>query len=143
MPKILALLIIIPLSSLSITGYSNVLAGQSKNRLIVYYFHRTVRCPSCILLEELTRDAVKSGFEPEMKNGRVELKIINVDDSTNAHFEAHYNLSVQSVILSMVVNGDEKKWKNLDHVWEYLHEEDKLIHYIQNEIHLYLNGAKG
>jgi len=48
-------------------------AGQPDDRLIVYYFHRTVRCPSCILLEELTHYAVRSGFGPQIKNGRIEL----------------------------------------------------------------------
>lgn len=107
-------------------------AAQSK--LMVYYFHRTMRCPSCLLLEELTKQAVSSGFEKELKTGRIELKIINIDEPAQAHFEKDYALEFQSVVLSSVENGKETSFKNLPLIWDYLEDEDKLVSYILNEI---------
>ena len=129
-----ALILFIPFYlSMSVTG----LAGQPDKKLIVYYFHRTVRCPSCLLLEDLTRHAVRSGFGPQIKTGQIELKVINIDKPDNSSFEKHYHLQFQSVVLSEVVNGDEIRWKNLASIWDYLHEEDKFFDYIQKEIHLF------
>lgn len=118
-------------------------AGEPDDKLIVYYFHRTVRCPSCTLLEELTRYTVTSGFDAEIKNGRIELKVLNIDEPRNFFFEEHYDLPFQSVVVSRVVNGNETKWKNLTRVWDYLHEEGKFTDYVQKEIKLFLQESKG
>lgn len=117
--------------------------AQSGAKLVIYYFHRTVRCPSCILLEDLTRYAVNSSFNPEIENGQLELKVINIDEPNNSNFENHYNLSFQSVIVSKASSGVENKWKNFTQIWEYLHEEDKFMNYLQREIRLLLNECKG
>lgn len=105
-----------------------------QSKLMVYYFHRTVRCPSCLLIEDMAKQAVSSGFESELKSGRIELKIINIDEPAQAHFEKDYALEFQSVVLSSVKNGKETSWKNLPLIWDYLEDEDKLMTYIQNEI---------
>lgn len=110
-------------------------ADTPENSVTVYYFHRTLRCPSCLLLEELTREAVLSGFETELKDGRLRFVIVNLDEGDHEHFVKDYGLSFQSVVLSKIENGKEKEWKRLDKVWEILHEETKLIEYIQEEIH--------
>lgn len=116
-------------------------AGQHDDKLIVYYFHRTVRCPSCMLLEELTRYAVRSGFSAQIKTGQIELKVINIDEPDNSWLEEHYNLQFQSVVLSEVVNGDEMRWKNLARVWDYLHEEDRFMDYVQKEIRVFIENT--
>ena len=136
--KDLSVFILLCLLSLSVTA----LAKAFDDKLIVYYFHKTFRCPSCILLEELTHDAVKSGFSTDIKTGRIELKVVNLDEPGNAFFEDHYQLEFQSVVLSWVVNGQETRWKNLSRVWDYLHEEDKFFEYIQKEISLFIENKK-
>jgi hypothetical protein len=138
MKKYRSVFILLCLLSLSVT----TLANASDDKLVVYYFHKTFRCPSCILLEELTHDAVKSGFGPDINAGRIELKVVNLDEPGNAFFENHYQLEFQSVVLSWVVNGQETRWKNLSRVWDYLHEEDKFFDYIQKEISLFIKNKK-
>ena len=110
------------------------LATKSGDALVVYYFHGNVRCPSCLLLEELTRSTVEFYLGEEMKTGRISLKIINTDKPDNAHFTEDYDLSVQSVVLSQVQNGGEKSWKKLDRLWELLHDEEVLVEYMKGEI---------
>lgn len=113
-------------------------ADPSGDKLIVYYFHRTVRCPSCTLLEEITREAVRSGFAPELSARRIEFMAVNVDDAAHAHYLDDYSLSVQSVVLAEMENGIQKRWKKLDRVWALLHQEEQLVGYIQEEIRLSL-----
>ena len=105
-----------------------------QKKVTVYYFHRTMRCPSCLLIEELTKQEVSSGFEQELKQGRIDLQVINIDEPAQAHFEKDYALEFQSVILSTVENGKETSWKNLPEIWDYLDDEDKFISYIQDSI---------
>lgn len=137
--------VLIALVVLMIFGFADVVAGPPQNNtsmVIVYYFHRTVRCPSCLLLEELTRDAVEIGFARELDNGKVTMKAINVDEKDNEHFVDDYNLSVQSVVLSQVEHGKEKRWKDLDRAWTLLEDQEQLWEYLQKEIRSFLMGIQ-
>lgn len=114
------------------------IASADKDSVVVYYFHRTARCPSCLRLEELTREAITSGFEKNFGNGKIRFISINLDEADHEHFVNDYGLSVQSVVVSELENGKEKQWKRLDQVWDFLHDELHLVEYIQKEIHIYL-----
>jgi hypothetical protein len=111
-----------------------------KKKLIVYYFHGNYRCHSCTMIENLTTQAVESGFGDEIKSGRVEMKVINVETPGNEHFAEDYKLYTKSVILSDLKNGKETAWKNLDKVWTLLRDQGAFIDYIQKEIKTILQG---
>ena len=107
--------------------------------IVVYYFHRTIRCPSCLLLEEITRETIAFRFDRELENGDIKFEIVNVDEEENEHYVEHYDLSVQTIVVSKIENGQEKQWKKLDKVWSFLHDEGRTFEYIQEEIISYLN----
>ncbi len=133
--------VLIVLFLLMISGCSGVPAGQPQaqnSAVVVYYFHRTIRCPSCTLLEEITHETVEFGFGKEMDSGRICMTVINLDEKANEHFVNDYNLSAQSVVVSEVKNGKEQRWKNLDQVWTLIGDEGQLREYIQKEIKGYL-----
>ena len=136
----LSVFIILVLQVISILSLANAEALHAPKRvIIVYYFHRTIRCPSCTLLENMTREAVVYGFEKELNSGRVKIAVINVDLKANEHFITDYNIDAQSVIVSEMVNGKEKRWKNLDQAWTLLGDEGRLWQYLLGEIESYLN----
>ncbi len=106
--------------------------------LVVYYFHRTLRCPSCLTIEEWTKRAVNDGFPVELDAGRVVMKTANLDEPVNAHFNEDYRLNTQSVVLSDTRDGRETRWKNLEEVWELLDDQEKFLEYIRAEIREFL-----
>lgn len=109
-------------------------AEKQPHTLIVYYFHGNFRCQSCATIEKLTRQAVTTGFADQLESGRIELKIVNVEETPNEHYSKDYKLYTKSVILSDVKNGKEASWKNLEQVWTKLNNENQFIDYIQSEI---------
>jgi len=109
-------------------------ATTQERKLIVYYFHGNFRCHSCTMIENLTKQAVNSGFGDQLKNGRVELKIINIEETGNEHYVDDYKLYTKSVVVSDVKNGKEASWKNLDKVWTLLGSDDKFMEYIKTEV---------
>jgi hypothetical protein len=116
-------------------------ATQSAQRkLVVYYLHGTYRCPSCNKIESLTKEAVQEGFAQAIAKGRVELRVLNVEEPGNEHFVQDYKLYTKSVVLSDLKDGKELKWKNLEQVWTLLGNETKFIDYIQKEMKSYLEG---
>jgi hypothetical protein len=117
------------------SGFGSVhSANAPDDKVVVYYFHRTIRCHSCNLLEEITRETVRLCFEREAAKGSVELKIVNMDDPDKAHYIKYFKLPYQSIVLEKREKGTVKTWKRLDKVWDHLNEQHKMIVYIESEI---------
>lgn len=113
---------------------------NKNNKIIVYYFHGTMRCPTCHMLETLTKTEVETAFSDAIKKGNLEWKMVNTEEKGNEHFEADYNLYTKSVIISKVKDGKELSWKNLDKIWQLVHEEEKYRQYIRGEVQACLGG---
>jgi len=113
-------------------------APQSSRKVIAYYFHGKVRCRSCILIESYTKEAIYRDFGNELKTGRLEWRLVNVEEADNKHFIKDYKLYTKSVIIVDVQDNRQIRWKNLEKVWEILHEKDMFFNYIRDEIRAYL-----
>jgi len=111
----------------------------TEHQVIVYYFHGKFRCRTCKRIEQLTKEAVTESFANEIRTGLVEMKVINVDEKENSHFSKDYQLFTRSVVISDIVKGKEIQWKNLQKVWELVHNEEAFKEYIRNEIKAYLS----
>ena len=114
---------------------------NTNGKIIVYYFHNNMRCPTCYKLENYAKAEVESAFADAIKKGKLEWKTVNVDDKGNEHFTDDYKLYSKSVIISIVKDGKEASWKNLDKIWELVREQDKYREYIRNEVKACLEGT--
>ncbi|HAJ80057.1 MAG TPA: hypothetical protein DCO75_09830 [Fibrobacteres bacterium] len=127
--------------SVIVTKDSTVKAPAVSNRsIIVYYFHGNVRCPTCFKLESFAKSEVEADFADAIKEGTLVWKTVNVEDKGNEHFNDDYKLYTKSVIISTVKDGKQASWKNLDKIWEYVHEEPRYRDYIKNEVKACLEG---
>lgn len=116
-------------------------AGQRLDRVVVYYFRATARCPSCITIENYTREAVQNGFPEALKDGRLQWLVVNVEEPGNGHFIRDYRLYTQSVVVVEIKGGKQTRWKNLDQVWGLLGDRAAFIGYVQKEVGAYLKGV--
>lgn len=121
------------------TGSGKV-TPQAAHKIIAYYFHGTARCPSCIKIEAYTKETIQGDFAQAIKNGRLEWRVINVDEPGNEHFTKDYQLYTKSVVISDTQAGKQIKWKNLEKVWEFLHDKTAFRNYIRSEVNAYLKG---
>lgn len=124
-------------------GKENLLgtAGQRPDRVVVYYFRATARCPSCITIENYTREAVESGFSDALGDGRLQWRVVNVEEPGNSHFIRDYRLYAQSVVVVEIKNGKQVRWKNLEQIWNLLGDKAAFIGYVQKEVGAYLKGV--
>ena len=110
----------------------------SGNHIIVYYFHGNFRCATCHGIENYTKEAIDNNFQKELKNGQLEFKAINTEKPQNRHYMKDYNLYTKSVVLSLVKNGKEVKFKNLEKVWECVRDKKRFESYVREETAAYL-----
>ncbi|MDH7515948.1 MAG: nitrophenyl compound nitroreductase subunit ArsF family protein [Bacteroidota bacterium] len=115
-------------------------ADPPKTKIIVHYFHGTVRCKTCLTIEAYTKEAVELFFSREISNKSLVFLPENIDEEKNAHYIDEFQLISSSVVLEAVRDGKRMKWKLLPKVWELVHEKNKFFDYIANETREFMRG---
>ncbi|RPI17723.1 MAG: hypothetical protein EHM58_08160 [Ignavibacteriae bacterium] len=115
---------------------------QVNRRIIVYYFHATTRCVTCINIENYTQEVVNTKFRKEMKNKKVYFKSVNFETSPDEHIIEKFNLTSSSVILAMYEGKKRITWKNLEDVWDLEHDKEQFSNYIEDELKHFLKKLK-
>jgi hypothetical protein len=99
---------------------------------VAYYFHGTFRCRTCHKLEQYSREAIETNFKDALVSGKLEFKVINVEDRGNEHYARDYQLYTKSLILSLVNDGEELKWINLDKIMKYVGDKQRFFDYVKS-----------
>ena len=110
-------------------------------QVIAYYFHGSFRCPTCYKLEQYSKEAIETNFKDALASGKLEFKVINVEDKGNEHFVNDYQLYTKSLVISLTENGKEVKSKNLTKIWDYVGNKQKFFDYVTVEINNFLKGS--
>jgi hypothetical protein len=133
---ILAFLVIIAVASAGAVLAINPASAEqtSTAKVIAYYFHGTMRCPTCHKLEQYSKEAIETNFKDALASGKLEFKVINVEDKGKGHYTNDYQLYTKSLILSLVKDGKQVKWKNLDKIWEYVGNKQRFIDYVKSGV---------
>lgn len=71
----------------------------------VYYFHYTKRCVTCNAVEDETKMVMETFYGNEMKQGKIEFKSINLDESDGKNLAKSLRVSGQTLLL---VKGKKK-----------------------------------
>jgi hypothetical protein len=132
----LVLLAAAALSSLGIffSPLAQAVEDAKGAHVIVYYFHGTMRCPTCHKLEQYSRETIEANFKDTLASGKLEFKVVNVEDKGNEHYGKDYQLYTKSLILSLLKDGKETKWINLNKIWEYVGNKERFIDYVKSGV---------
>ena len=125
---------------------SNVEASSvpvSDSGVVAYYFYGNYRCASCRAIEAYTKEALELYFSDEIASGKLELRVVNVEEKGNEHFVNDYKLYTKSVVLSKIEGGKEVNYKNLEGVWQYLRNKQQFFDYVKKETGAFLAGGGG
>ena len=116
--------------------------GKSSARVIAYYFHGSFRCPTCRKLEQYSREAIETNFKDDLASGKLEFKVVNVEDKGNEHYGSDYQLYAKSLVLSLAKGGKETKWKNMDKIWEYVGNKQRFLDYVTSGVADFIKEAQ-
>jgi thiol-disulfide isomerase/thioredoxin len=113
-------------------------ADAPKNRVVVMYFHRTQRCPTCLKMGSYTEEAVKTGFAKEIQAGKVSFHYIDFQNEQNAAFTTAYNISGPTLIVAKANGEKVAEFKNLQEMWTKVRDKDAFLEYVRTNIKDYL-----
>jgi thiol-disulfide isomerase/thioredoxin len=112
-------------------------ADTPKDRVIAMYFHRTERCPTCQKMGAYSEEAVKQAFAEQLKDGTVEFRNVDFQDSTNARLAKGYKIQGPTLIVAKIENNRVAAYKDLDGIWERVGDKPKFLEYVQENITAY------
>lgn len=125
------------------TGRLAAAEAATPDRVVVYYFHTTQRCPTCRRIESWSGTALAAAFNDQLADSSLVFRPVNVDEKGNEHFVRDYGLYTKSLIVSDVKDGAELGWENLQKVWEYSGNQEKFFAYVQGEVRKHLAALTG
>jgi len=134
MRKIFVLISILSVFLCGSFAFAQDAVNKSTSRVIAYYLHGTFRCPTCHKLEQYSKEAIETNFKDALASGKLEFKVINVEDKGNEHYTKDYQLYTKSLILSLIKDGKEAKWINLDKIWEHVGNKEGFIDYVKSRV---------
>lgn len=119
-PPLLPLMFLILLAFfLSLTVAVPAKASETVERevVVVYYFHGTVRCETCLFIEAMTEGTLRADFPEKLLNGSLVWRTLSVGLPENAHFVKDFDLETNElVVLSQHKNG-HTTWEKIPDIW--------------------------
>ncbi|MHC4550768.1 MAG: nitrophenyl compound nitroreductase subunit ArsF family protein [Planctomycetota bacterium] len=107
--------------------------GTARRQVMVYYFHGDRRCQTCNRIEAYAEEALRSAFPDAWASGALAWRTVNIDDAANEHFRERYGLFTSTLVLSRVVGGEERDWRDLDEVWHLVGDKTAFCAYVRRE----------
>jgi len=107
--------------------------------VLIYNFHVTNRCPSCIAIEDATTKTLKTYFAAELKQGRIKRQVLNVDDEANSKIAEKYEAFGSGCFVTRVYKGKETTTDLTGDGFKYAkNKEERFIEILKNKISEYL-----
>jgi hypothetical protein len=107
------------------------------DRVVIMYFHRTQRCPTCLRMGSYSEEAVAEGFAKQTKAGTVEFHYIDFQDEGNAKLTAGYKVGGPTLIVAQVIGNKVKQYKNLTEIWEKNSDKAEFLKYVRDSVTAY------
>lgn len=78
-------------------------------KVLVYYFHASHRCATCIAIEKAIDEVLAESFSVEVKTGTLKLEKINADDEANNAICEKYEAFGTALFVTRVRGNEETK----------------------------------
>jgi hypothetical protein len=131
------------LGALPMPSVTNGPTTNAPSQLVIaYYFHGTVRCETCLKIEQQAREVIERQFKPELDAQRLVFKPVNYDLPENAHFLLDYKLPCPSLVLVRQKDGKDAQWTLLGDTWQLVDDPVKFNGYIETEVNKFLSCQK-
>ena len=111
--------------------------------ILVYYFHNTFRCLTCLTMENMAEELIRDEFAADLECGVLAWRSVNLQEMEYEYFKDRYSLDGPSLVIVEWGENKEVRWKNLKRIWELADDPAKYQEYVRGELAVYLNGEPG
>ena len=109
------------------------------DKVVVYYFHNTRRCATCMGIQQAIEDTIDDSFSKDVDAGMLDFKELNMEEAANKKLVDQFQLSFGTMIVAAEAGGKTRKFENAGKVWELAQSPVELRQYIEKSIRNGLN----
>ena len=109
-------------------------ADVPKDRVVVMYFHRTERCPTCKKMGSYSDEAVKGAFKEQIKKGTVSFHFIDFLDKKYEKLAKGYRIEGPALIVAKIADNKVAKFANLEDIWTKVGDKPAFMKYVQDSV---------
>jgi hypothetical protein len=99
----------------------------------VYVFHSTNRCYSCVTMGQYAKATIEEFFQPELRDGKIEFKEINVDLPANKEVATKFKAVGSSLFLNAIIDGKDNIEEEAQ-AWRLLSNEQNFRNYLSDKL---------
>ncbi len=99
----------------------------------VYAFHSTARCYACVIMGQYAKATVDENFAPELKDGKIEFREINVDLPENREVAKKFKAVGSSLFLNAIIDGEDNIREEVQ-AWRLLGNKQAFSDYLSEKI---------
>ena len=96
-------------------GLQQSLPGADK--VEVFLFHATQRCPTCIKIGQLAKATVEERFPEQLKSGKIDFREINIDLPENKALAEKFQAVGSALFINTIRNGQDNIEEDMT-VWQ-------------------------
>ena len=116
------------------TGDGSAASTPLDDGVIVYYFHRTDRCPTCQAIETQASEVVQSNYAAELDSGRMAWKVLNYEKPGGRQLALEFGVDKPVVVLTRMKDGQVVDKRLLNRVWALYDEPSAFAEFVRSEI---------
>jgi len=117
------------------------LSAKTRDGVVAYYYHRTLRCPTCLSIEKQAQEAIEAEFSGEIANGLLAWQAINIESPGQEHFEQDFGIDRQTLMFVEWRGGKAARSTKLERVWDLVEDPAAFSGYVQEEMRTFLAGG--
>jgi len=115
---------------------NEVKASETKlkaDKVQVFTFHATQRCTTCITIGKLSGEVVEEYYQPELRDGKIEVREINIDLPENKELAAKFQASGSSLKINAIYDGQDHISEDVT-VWRLTSNTTQYKSYLKSKI---------
>lgn len=115
------------------TQVQNKTPIEKADKVEVFLFHGTQRCATCIAIGKLAGETINEYFQPELREGRIEFKEINIDLPENQALAEKFQASGSALFINSIIKGKDHIEQDAK-VWRLTQDEAQFKSYLKNKL---------
>ena len=123
-------------NELKTSNENEVKASETKlktDKVQVFTFHATQRCATCIAIGKLSGEVVEEYYQRELRDGKIEVKEINIDLPENKELAAKFQASGSALKINAIYDGQDHITEDTA-VWRLTSNPTQYKSYLKNKI---------
>lgn len=110
--------------------------------MVVYSFHGTLRCMTCVQVEQNAEAAIKGNFARDLADGSLAWRSVNIRLPENRHFATEYNVASWGLVLVEYLDATPRKWRSLSLAGELVRADPATFRrYATAEVRAFLDNT--